>query len=382
MNVWKECKLGDVASYVNRGVSPLYVDQDGVLVINQKCIRNGRIDLGPSRLSSKTKKFAFEKNLQLGDILINSTGVGTAGRVAFFNNSVQATVDSHVTIVRVNKADPKYVFYVLFGMEPDIETFAEGSTGQIELGRERIKDILISLPPLPEQRSIAAVLSSLDDKIDLLHRQNKTLESLAETLWRKAFEEDPHPEWEERGLDEIADFLNGLPCQKYPPLVGGITLPVIKIKELRNGFTDDSDLVTDQISKEYIIEDGDIVFSWSGSLEVVVWAFGKGALNQHLFKVTSQKFPKWFYFYWIRHHLSDFQDIAQDKATTMGHIQRHHLSDANVVIPDKETFETLDVNMTPIFNKILNNLKERRKLGILRDTLLPKMMAGEVKIPA
>jgi type I restriction enzyme S subunit len=203
---------------------------------------------------------------------------------------------------------------------------------------------------------------------------------MAEAIWRKMFVEEADPGWDEKGLDEIATFLNGLPCQKYPPDTSTEPLPVIKIKELRTGITDDSDMANSEVPPEYIINDGDILFSWSGSLEIVIWSFGKGVLNQHLFKVTSDDYPKWFFYYWLKHHLAEFRDIAQDKATTMGHIQRHHLSAARVLIPDEKSFELLSADISPIFEKMIHNLKAIRSVTHMRDTLLPKLMSGEVKV--
>ena len=103
-----------------------------------------------------------------------------------------------------------------------------------------------------------------------------------------------------------------------------------------------------ELEPDYIVEDGDVLFSWSGSLECVLWAGGRGALNQHLFKVTSTEFPKWLYYRWIHQHLEDFRHIAAGKATTMGHIQRHHLSDAKVVLPPQQLLQALDLTMAPL----------------------------------
>ena len=115
-------------------------------------------------------------------------------------------------------------------------------------------------------------------------------------------------------------------------------------------------------------------------MEVVIWCGGKGALNQHLFKVTSDKYPKWFYYFWTKHHLLDFQAIAAGKATTMGHIQRHHLSDAKVLVPSDKELRDMDKIMSPLLQKIIANSLETRTLANLRDTLLPKLMRGEVQV--
>ena len=122
------------------------------------------------------------------------------------------------------------------------------------------------------------------------------------------------------------------------------------------------------------------LFSWSGSLECVLWTGGKGALNQHLFKVTSKKFPKWFYYLWIHEHLQGFRQIAAGKATTMGHIQRHHLSDARAVAPERDVLHKADQIISPVLDQMVQLRVESRTLGTLRDALLPKLISGELRV--
>jgi len=186
--------------------------------------------------------------------------------------------------------------------------------------------------------------------------------------------------WRVDSLDGIANYLNGLALQKYPPKNAG-TLPVIKIAQLRKGDSYGADLCSANLPTDYIIQDGDVLFSWSGSLEVEIWCGGAGALNQHLFKVTSHRFKKWFFFLWTLHHLNDFRLIAADKATTMGHIQRKHLSDARVLIPSKPLMDSMDNLMDPLVERVVSCRLESRTLAALRDTLLPKLISGELRIP-
>jgi len=186
--------------------------------------------------------------------------------------------------------------------------------------------------------------------------------------------------WRVDSLDGIANYLNGLALQKYPPKNAG-TLPVIKIAQLRKGDSYGADLCSANLPTDYIIQDGDVLFSWSGSLEVEIWCGGAGALNQHLFKVTSHRFKKWFFFLWTLHHLNDFRLIAADKATTMGHIQRKHLSDARVLIPSKPLMDSMDNLMDPLVERVVSCRLESRTLAALRDTLLPKLISGELRVP-
>ena len=185
--------------------------------------------------------------------------------------------------------------------------------------------------------------------------------------------------WEVKGIDEIANFLNGLALQKYPR-GDGPTLPVIKIAQLRKGDTEGADRCNTSVPPEYVINDGDVLFSWSGSLQCVLWAGDRGALNQHLFKVTSTLFPKWFYYLWVHEHLASFRHTAAGKATTMGHIQRHHLSDAKIVVPESDVLNATDKMIAPIIEQVMQRRVESRTLAALRDTLLPKLISGDLRL--
>ena len=182
-------------------------------------------------------------------------------------------------------------------------------------------------------------------------------------------------------LTDIASYLNGLAMQKFRPKEGEIGIPVLKIKELGQGGCDaSSDLCSSSIDKRYVINDGDIIFSWSGTLLVDVWCGGTCGLNQHLFKVSSDKYPQWFIYYWTKYHLAKFIRIAKDKAVTMGHIKRGDLEASEVLIPESSELEKLNNMIAPIFKAIITNRIENRNLATLRDTLLPKLMSGELSV--
>ncbi|MGO2277167.1 restriction endonuclease subunit S [Pseudoalteromonas nigrifaciens] len=186
--------------------------------------------------------------------------------------------------------------------------------------------------------------------------------------------------WEVKPLDEIAKYQNGLALQKFRPELGEESLPVLKIAQLRAGFTDGKELAKASIKQSCIVDDGDVVFSWSGSLLVDTWCGGKAALNQHLFKVTSEEFPKWFYYQYTLFHLKQFQKIAADKAVTMGHIKREHLSQAMCVIPKDESM-MLGGKITSLIDQSIRVRIQNKTLTKLRDTLLPKLISGELQIP-
>lgn len=188
-------------------------------------------------------------------------------------------------------------------------------------------------------------------------------------------------DYKEMALTDIANYQNGLAMQKFRPIDGESSMPVLKIRELRMGHCDsNSDICRTNIKNECIVQDGDVVFSWSGSLMIDIWSGGKCGLNQHLFKVTSDECPLWFVFHWTNHYMSSFREIAGDKATTMGHICRNHLEESMVICPDNETFQIMECVLGPIFEERKHLIKEVQVLQKIRDELLPKLMSGEIDV--
>jgi type I restriction enzyme S subunit len=188
--------------------------------------------------------------------------------------------------------------------------------------------------------------------------------------------------WEIKQLDQIAHYQNGLALQKFRPENEDEYLPVLKIAQLKKGFADGIEKASVNIKQECIVDDGDVVFSWSGSLMIDIWCGGKVALNQHLFKVTSEKYPKWFYYYWTKQHLSGFQRIAAAKAVTMGHIKREHLSSALCATSSSQIIENLSKIMDGLVEKSTEVRLENIMLQNLRDIILPKLLSGELSVDA
>lgn len=220
-------------------------------------------------------------------------------------------------------------------------------------------------------------------KLWVCYMINNNLEQQAQAIFANEFLSlDTLPEgWKQASLIDIADYLNGLAMQKYRPTADETGIPVLKIKELRQGCCDDnSELCSPSIKSEYIIRDGDVIFSWSGSLLVDFWCGGICGLNQHLFKVTSNKYNKWFYYAWTKHHLDRFIAVAVDKATTMGHIKRDELSKAEVLIPNEADYKRIETLLQPIYDLIIANRIENKKLAETRDFLLPRLISGELDV--
>ena len=360
-------------------------------VIKIKNIASGKLNMADCQyISAHTSEQAQRFKAKKGDILIAMTGShitqpsSMVGRVTRYNTDVEAYINQRVGKVYsldcdLFDEDFLYHFMVQEDTAYSLANIASGSANQANISATQIENLPLLLPNINEQRAVAEILTSLDDKIDLLTRQNATLEALAQTHFRQWFVESPRSHWAGSSLDLIADFLNGLALQKYP-YKSGEPIFVVKIKEMKNGFSDNTDLCSADVPEKYIVSAGDVIFSWSGSLEVDIWKYAKGALNQHLFKVTSEQYPKWFYYYWIKEHMAEFRIIAESKATTMGHIQRGHLSAAKVLIPTDEEMDAMNEIVHPMIVKIECNNEQIQTLQKLCDTLLPKLISGEVKV--
>ena len=279
------------------------------------------------------------------------------------------------------KADYRFVYYALCNDYAYLASLANGGAQQ-NLNAQQIKEFEIPFPSLEEQKRIADILSSLDSKIELNRRINDNLEKSMSTLFDFYFGLDNSESNKYKGafLTDIATFINGLAMQKFRPKEDEKGIPVLKIKELGQKSCDSSsDICSPSIKSDYIVNDGDVIFSWSGTLLVDIWSGGKCGLNQHLFKVTSSNYPLWFAYLWTRMHLNNFIRISKDKAVTMGHIKRVDLERAEISIPTDDTMQKLDKIFTPIFDSCVTIRVENRKLSQIRDSLLPKLMSGELK---
>ncbi len=279
---------------------------------------------------------------------------------------------------------PRFLYYVLADDAFfDYATATSKGTKMPRGDKKAIMDYPVPNITWDDQCRIAGILSSIDEKIAVNTSINKNLEEQAQAIFTKYFIdiENTPDGWTEGSLTDIAEYLNGLAMQKFRPENEDDGLPVLKIKELRQGICDsESDRCSSEIKRAYIVHDGDVIFSWSGSLLVDFWCGGDCGLNQHLFKVTSEKYDKWFYYAWTNHHLQEFVKMAADRATTMGHIKRDALEKARVLIPNKEDYNHIGTLLQPLYDSIITNRIENRQLATLRDSLLPRLMSGEIDV--
>ena len=407
---WKEVRLGDVIDY-KKGFafkSSMYKNT-GTYIVRVSDTTANSVDVSLCNCISPELAHQYtDYSLKTKDIIIATVGswptnpasiVGKVVRVPESANN--ALLNQNAVRIRSNGiVDSDYLYYLL--KEEHFSKYlvgtAQGSANQASITLKDIFGYSFSAPSeIKDQHRIASILSSLDRKIELNNKINADLEEMAQAIFKNWFVDfEPFkdgkfvdselgmiPEgWKVGRLTEIASYMNGLAMQKFPPENDEDSLPVLKIKELGQGFCGpDSDRCSCNIKDECKVHNGDVIFSWSGTLLVDVWCGGDCGLNQHLFKVTSKEYPKWFYYYWTKHHLQEFIHIAKDKAVTMGHIKRGHLEEALVAIPDNDSMERAHELFEPILSKMISLRLENSRLFLLRDTLLPRLMSGEIEVP-
>lgn len=372
-----KCKLSDICSF-RKGK----VEVENLNVKNYISTENMLPDKCGITEASSLPTVSLTQEYKNGNVLVSNIR-------PYFKKIWQAQYDggcSNDVLVFVPKpnTDKDFLYYVL--ADDDFFTYSMATSKGTKMPRGDKTSIMqyeVPLIDLQVQKKIASVLKSLDDKIALNNAINNNLEQQAQAIFANEFLSlDTLPEgWKQAGLIDIADYLNGLAMQKYRPNADEIGIPVLKIKELRQGCCDDnSELCSPNIKSDYIIHDGDVIFSWSGSLLVDLWCGGICGLNQHLFKVTSSKYDKWFYYAWTKHHLDRFVAVAADKATTMGHIKRDELAKAEVLIPNEADYNRIGALLQPMYEMIISNRIENKKLAVTRDTLLPKLMNGVLDV--
>jgi type I restriction enzyme S subunit len=408
-------KLSDIAN-IQGGYAFKSADfcDDGIAVIKIANIQPPNISLNDVDRVKEEKLVTLDRfKLLNGDILMAMTGA-TVGKVGRFKGVEPAYLNQRVARISAKNGAlyDDYIYSIV--TQPGFESLIEGvsaGSAQANISAAGIGSVMIPSHSEDQQLEIGSTIALLDDRITLLRETAKSLQAIAGAIFKSWFVDfDPvharvndltlagiNPAslecfpnefevsnigdipkgWQAIPLDQTADFLNGLALQRFPPKDDN-WLPVIKISQLRKGSSEGADRASGAIRPEYIIKDGDVIFSWSGSLEVEIWCGGEGALNQHLFKVTSQIYPKWFYYLWTRHHLNKFRQIAASKATTMGHIQRGHLSEVMVLVPNPEVLELANEVMGPIIEQIIGCELRAKSILTLRDTVLPRLISGQL----
>ncbi len=334
---------------------------------------------------------------------------GTLGTVFYLDHDYWPH-DTTLWVKDFKGNNPRFVYYFFKAMSADLLALDVG-TANPTLNRNHVHPIETLWPRQVVQDRICEVLGQIDDKIELNRRINETMEATARAVFRSWFVdfdpviakvEDRQPAhmsadtvaffpdhfedspigplpagWTPGSTTDIAQYVNG---RNFTKDATGTGRMVIRIAELNSGpgaSTKYNEVDADPVNTAY---PNDILFAWSGSLDVYRWHRDEALVNQHIFKVVCDKYPKWFVFFQLQEAMPFFQDIAADKATTMGHIKRHHLSESELVIPCQPLLDHGTTVIQPLYDRIHTNERESMTLARIRDTLLPKLLSGAIRL--
>ena len=428
MNNWR--KIENLLIYSGKGITPKYVDESSIIVLNQKCIRNHKIDYSFSRYTNDTKAINPNKFIQKGDILFNSTGQGTAGRSAFVDwlpENKRVITDSHILVLRMeNYFEAKCLSYSFHSIEKDIMSFMDGSTGQGELDKIRVFNLLTSLTEDPvKQKQIAKVLSDLDAKVEINNKINQELEVMAKTLYDYWFVQFDFPDakgkpykstggkmvfneelkreipegWEVNSFsnwianDKSGDwgketkqgnYVNKVSCIRGADLNGLNGKGVVKSP---------TRFILEKNSHK-LLEIGDFIIEISGGsptqstgrmaliTKETLERFENPLICSNFCKAVTLKDKKALYNFaheWNRLYDAGVLFGWEGKTSGIKNLLfESFVTNHRVSIPNSKIMEQFYDKAKPIHAQIQTNLKQNQKLSELRDWLLPMLMNGQI----
>lgn len=364
---WKHVALSDVTTFISRGRQPKYIASvEGIPVINQKMIRNLTIDYRYVKYNDAKKNINKSVFIKIGDTLVNSTGVGTVGRSAYISiDPMRPTfVDSHVTIVRPDTAivDPKFMSVVL---SSDVysnymgSTLAQGSTGQVELSRQKLSKMCIPFPPLNTQHLIGTIFDLIDQKIKLNHQINKNLQKLKDDIWISQRVD------KKTSLSNLMTIQSGKrPIDRYDnkfrlkelyPIIGANGVMGWTSKALTAGTI----ITTGRVGTHGVVN----------MFDEPVWVSDNSFVISSKYEEVAYEILR-----------CDVKFLTLVHGTTQPLITQKDLKQYVVSIPSNNQLEKVNEHLKVYTNLINVNNKQNKFLTALRNLLLPKLLSGEIDL--
>ena len=395
MSEWTKVKLKDCCHSISDGDhSPPPKSDSGVPFVTIANIdATNHIDFG----NTMFVPYEYYNNLndirkaKFNDILYSV--VGSFGKPVLIKENKPFAFQRHIAILRPNNGivDSRFLYYVMlsrdFYMQAD--TVAIGAA-QRTISLTALRNMEVELPSMEIQHRIATILSRYDSLIENYQKQIKLLEEAAQRLYKEWFVDLRFPGhentnitngvpegWEKKPISQLGEYLNGFAFKPSDWQKSG--KPIIKIKEMGNGVSNDTPRNNgERVPAKYLVKAGDLLFSWSATLMVIVWSGEEGWLNQHLFKVTPSKgIEREFLLQSISNTIEEFQNLTT--GSTMKHIQRNKLDQVFVNVPNDEIMKRYSSIAEKKRTEILHLSSQIRLLSEARDRLLPKLMGGEIK---
>ena len=342
------------------------------------------IESTEKKITLEAIKNSAAKMLPKNTIVVTSRG--TVGKICLLPFSM-SFYQTCYGLVAKEGIEPLFLFYKLKSLFEQINQLSYGTVFST-ITIKNFNDLIFNLPSMEEQKAIAHILGTLDDKIELNKKMNETLEAMARAIFKSWFVDfdpvrakaegrdtglpkwiaDLFPkslenselgsipyEWKIKSLYSCAEFINGSAFKDEDFSSNQSGLPIVKIVELKNGITVQTKFTNKHIESKYIINDGDILFSWSGSpdtsIDIFIWAGGLACLNQHIFKVIPYQTGERSFIYFLLRFLKPmFIEIARNKQTTgLGHVTSQDMKEIPVVFPQNNIIERFDNILRNIF---------------------------------
>ena len=396
MSEWKKVKLGDVCVRVTSGGTPKSNITSNyypptIPWLKTKEVNYCRITETENHISEEGLANSSAKIIAPNSVIIAMYGQGdTAGRVAI--NKIPLTTNQACCNLTIDesKADYEFIYYQLCTLYNKMVSLKAGAA-QPNLNAQIIKNLEVLLPSLSTQHHIVTILSRYDTLIENYQKQIKLLEEAAQRLYKEWFVDLRFPGhehtkiinglpegWEKKPVSRLGEYLNGFAFRPSDWQESG--KPIIKIKEMGNGVGNDTPRNNgERVPIKYLVKAGDLLFSWSATLLVIVWSGEEGWLNQHLFKVTpADGIGREFLLQAISNAIDKFQNLTT--GSTMKHIQRNKLEQVFVNVPCHEIMTSYSDLAEKMREQILHLSSQIHLLTEARDRLLPKMMSGEMKL--
>lgn len=393
--------------YIQDNETKQKVNENDIPLVQGKNIKNGRfVENFEWYISKNISDLLVRSKLNKKCILIPYVG-SNLGEVGIFDNNYECHMASNIAKVELidDYFDLDYLKYYFQSNIGQSYLFrSKQGSAQPNITMESIRNTLVIDYKKDRQKKIANTLKNIDDKIDNNNKIINESEKLAKKIYDYWFIQFEFPDkngnpykssngkmiyneklkkeipenWKVGNLYDIADFINGLACQKYRPKKNELGLPVIKIREMNEGISSDTERVSSGINEKYIVNDNSILFSWSATLEVIRWYGGKAGLNQHIFKINPTKYGMNYTYQQLKSYINNFVKIALSRKTTMGHITTDHIKQSVIVLPPKSIVNRYEKMVSSLYDKLLLKSKENEELSKLKNFLLPLLMNGQV----
>ena len=389
MAKWLEKTLGEVTAFIAKGIPPKYTEEENentIRVLNQKCNRNFEISYNESRIHDcEKKKVPVDKMLRAGDVLINSTGTGTAGRVAqMVEVTVPTTIDGHMILIRPSEElDPIYYGYAVKSFQSQIEGLAEGSTGQTEINRRRLQDEVIIRYPRDKsvQKNIGSFLANIDEKIKTNKEINKNLERQAQAVYNKMFSEVNSEPVELSSIIDVRDGTHDSPKVQTTGyyLITSKHLLSFGVDKASANHISKADF--DKINERSLVETKDILMSMIGTIGLISYipyeVIDFAIKNVALFKTSHTPELAYYFLCYLKSERT-LQHIEKCLAgSTQKYISLGELRKMPIYSPTTNEIRKFNCLVKPMFEEIVSRTYENTLLAEMRDTLLPKLMSGE-----